>query len=155
MRLRSPQAVIVEPIEEVAETDLWPEFGCQARQSVSPIARADPAGDPDDHEGIEGEALAVVHRPMFLFCSLAVKPPDAIAQMDRTTALQTRGESAERRAIAPGQSIKAGVDAARRSPSVICVTSSHDELWFNQVIRWTGAQGETAAVMEMWRCCGT
>jgi hypothetical protein len=61
MRLRSPQAVIGKPIEEVAETDLRPEFGCQPRQSVSPIARANPAGDPDDHKGIEGEAVAVVH----------------------------------------------------------------------------------------------
>ena len=34
---------------------------------------------------------------MFLFCSLPVKPPDAVAQMDRATALQARDESAERR----------------------------------------------------------
>ena len=90
-------------IEEVAETDLWPEFGCQPHQSVSSIARADPAGDPDDHEGIEGEALAVVHRQMFLFCSLPVKPPDAVAKMDRASALQARDESTERSAIALGQ----------------------------------------------------
>jgi hypothetical protein len=48
-------------------------------------------------------ALAVVHRQMFLFCSLLVKPPDVVAQMDRTTALQARDESAERRANALGQ----------------------------------------------------
>jgi hypothetical protein len=51
----------------------------------------------------EGEALAVVHRPMFLLCSLRVKPPDAVAQMDRATALQAREEGTERRAIALGQ----------------------------------------------------
>jgi hypothetical protein len=38
---------------------------------------------------------------MFLFCSLIpVKLPDAIAQMDRTTALQARDEGSERRAMA-------------------------------------------------------
>jgi hypothetical protein len=42
--------------------------------------------DPDDHERIEGEAVAVVHRAMFLLCSLPVKPPDAVAQMDRALA---------------------------------------------------------------------
>jgi ATP-dependent DNA ligase len=41
---------------------------------------------------------------MFLLCSLLVKPPDAVAQMDRATALQARDESAERRAI--GHEIK-------------------------------------------------
>jgi hypothetical protein len=49
-----------------AQADLWPEFRSQPRQSVSPIARADAATDPDHYEGI-GEAVAVVHRPKFLF----------------------------------------------------------------------------------------
>jgi hypothetical protein len=49
-------------------------------KSVSPL-RADSAGDPDHHEGIEGEAIAVVDRPMFLFCSTLVKPPDAVCKL--------------------------------------------------------------------------
>jgi hypothetical protein len=38
---------------------------------------------------------------MFLFCSLPVKPPPAVAQMDRATAVQARNESAELRAMGP------------------------------------------------------
>jgi hypothetical protein len=81
MRHRSPQAVVEEWIDEVAQADFRPELGCQPGQSVSPFARANPAGDPDDHEGIEGEALTVVHRPMFLFRSLPVKPPNAVCKL--------------------------------------------------------------------------
>jgi hypothetical protein len=50
---------------------------------------------------------------MFLFCSIAVKPPDAAAQMDRTTALQARDESAERRAIALGEKYQGWRGGAR------------------------------------------
>jgi hypothetical protein len=53
---------------------------------------------------------------MFLFCSLPVKPPDAVAEMDRATALQARDESAERRTIALGQKYqgwRGGVPRAR------------------------------------------
>jgi hypothetical protein len=51
---------------------------------------------------------------MFLFCSYPVKPPDAVAQMDRATALQAGDESAERRAIALGQ--YQGWREGRRAP---------------------------------------
>jgi hypothetical protein len=96
MRLSSPQAVKGEPIEEVAETDLWPEFGCQPRQSVSPIARADPTNESDDDEGIEGEAVAVVHRPTFFICSPQVKtlimsPPHWVEPQLVRTPLQKLG----------------------------------------------------------------
>jgi hypothetical protein len=32
---------------------------------------------------LAGEAIAVVHRPMFVFCSIPVKPTDVVAQMSR------------------------------------------------------------------------
>jgi hypothetical protein len=58
-RLRVPQAVVGKPFEKVAEADFRPEFGCQPRQSVSPIARADPAGNPNDHEGRKLDCRAI------------------------------------------------------------------------------------------------
>jgi hypothetical protein len=70
-RLGPPQAIIGEAVSEVAQGDLRAELGGEPRQSIRADPRADAAGDTDHAEGIEGEAVAIVHTE----CSSSHHPP--------------------------------------------------------------------------------
>jgi hypothetical protein len=48
-------------------------FRGKPRQAVRALPRALAATDADHNEGIEGEAVAIVHALMFAFCSKHVK----------------------------------------------------------------------------------
>ena len=83
-RLGTPQAIVGKTLHEIAQSDLGPELGCEARQSIRAAPRTDAAGDADHNERIEGEAVAIVHASHvhFLFrvrqapASLVFPPPN-------------------------------------------------------------------------------
>jgi hypothetical protein len=72
-RLGAPQAIIGEPVRQVAKADLRTEFRGQSGQTVGATARTDAAGNASHDEGVVGEAIPVVHGLTFAFCSHRLK----------------------------------------------------------------------------------
>ena len=77
-RLSAPETVVREPICKVAQCDLRSIFRGKSGQAVAAASRTDAAGDTDHNEGIEGEAVAIVHGPNVRFLFL-------VRQVLRTT----------------------------------------------------------------------
>jgi hypothetical protein len=69
------QAMIGEAVSQVAQAHLGAELGGEPRQSIRAPPRTDATGDADHNERIESEAVAIVHAPMFIFCSKFVNSP--------------------------------------------------------------------------------
>jgi hypothetical protein len=59
--LRSPQAVVREPLCKIAETNFWAVFRGQQREPIRSFSWADAASDSDHDERVVGEAIPVVH----------------------------------------------------------------------------------------------
>src|SRR5580693_8134532 len=95
-RLSAPHAVIGKPVSQVAQCDLRSEFPGKPRQAIRALPRALAAGNADHNERIEGEAVSIVHLPMFTICSFTVKSDLSLPPMRRAAIDPTRfGQSAE------------------------------------------------------------
>jgi hypothetical protein len=67
-----------EPICKVAQCHLRSIFRGKPRQAVRAATRTDAAGDTDHNEGIEGEAVAIVHGPDVRFLFLVRQTPPSL-----------------------------------------------------------------------------
>ena len=115
VRLRPPHAVVGKSVREVAKADLRPEFRCQSSETIGPAPRADAASDPDDDEGIVGEAVVpAAHARMFALCS---KARQARAQRDPNPKSSLGGHLAGR--TFGGMAIQ-GSNAVHRRAELTC-----------------------------------
>ena len=79
--LSAPEAIVGEPLRQIAQSNFGSEFGGEPRQSIRAAPRTDAAGDADHNERIEGEAIAIVHASnvRFLFLIRQRRPPQRLA----------------------------------------------------------------------------